>query len=226
MTSMTRAATQLASNCGAKTRRFARGSDTTVLTEIYQEGIDIVALQRTLSDSLKTSIGQFTLTNPQFNRLLTVSPESALCDISNVLGASEYQPLAEDMAELVAMYCCLFDLEHVGLRLTVLDRAMCPKFHVDGVACRLVCTYQGSATQWLSHELVDRSKLGRGSLGLADAESGLYRYDSDISSLQCGDIALLKGESWPNNKGFGLVHRSPSLIGDECRLLLSLDFTD
>ena len=79
MTSMTRAATQLASNSGAKTRRFARGSDTTVLTEIYQEGIDIVALQRTLSDSLKTSIGQFTLTNPQFNRLLTVSPESAFC---------------------------------------------------------------------------------------------------------------------------------------------------
>ena len=66
------------------------------------------------------------LTNPDFNRLLTVSPDSALFDISNLLGASEYRQLAEDMTELVDMYCCLFDLEHVGLRLTVLDRAMCP----------------------------------------------------------------------------------------------------
>ena len=35
MTSMTMAATQFASNSGAKTRRFARGSEATVLTEIY-----------------------------------------------------------------------------------------------------------------------------------------------------------------------------------------------
>jgi hypothetical protein len=226
MTSMSAASAQLVSNCGGKIRGFAQGSDTTVLTEIYQDHINIVALQRILSNSLQQSIGQFTHTNPDFNRLLTVSPDSALSDISNLLGASEYHQLAEDMTELVDMYCCLFDLEHVGLRLTVLDRAMCPKFHVDGVACRLVCTYQGTATQWLFHEAVDRSKLGRGSLGLTDDESGLYQCDSDINQLQCGDVALLKGESWPNNKGFGLVHRSPALQQGERRLLLTLDFAE
>ncbi len=176
--------------------------------------------------SIESCTDQFTHTYPNFSSLLTVSPESALTQLLNVLGSPEYQPLAEDMAELVDMYCCLFDLERAGLRLTVLNRAMCPKFHVDGVACRLVCTYKGSATQWLPHDVVDRSKLGRGSIGLTDAESGLYQCESDIQKLSCGDVALIKGESWPNNKGAGLVHRSPALKQGERRVLLTLDFAD
>lgn len=132
--------------------------------------------------------------------------------------------ISDDVSELVEMFCCLFDLEQVGLRLTILDRAMCPKFHVDRVPCRLVSTYSGIATEWLPHSDVDRSKLGQGSLGLSDENSDLYRNKSDINQLFCGDVGLLKGESWVNNEGGGLVHRSPQLINGKKRLLLTLDF--
>lgn len=35
------------------------------------------------------------------------------------------------------MFCCLFDLKQVGLRLTALNSAMCRKFHVDRVPGQL-----------------------------------------------------------------------------------------
>ena len=54
----------------------------------------------------------------------------------------------------------LFELKSVGLRLTALGHAMCPRFHVDRVPCRLATTYFGSATEWLPHDRVNRSKLG------------------------------------------------------------------
>ena len=47
---------------------------------------------------------------------------------------------------------------------------------------------------------------------------------SYIQHLSEGDIALLKGDEWEGNEGFGVIHRSPSLNDNETRLLLTLDF--
>ena len=103
---------------------------------------------------------------------------------------------------------------------------MCPKFHVDKIPCRLVTTYQGIATEWLPHRVVNRTKLGSGSNGLSDSESGLYQQESDIQQLTSGEVALLKGENWYANERAGLVHRSPQIPDGEHRLLLTLDFAD
>ena len=78
----------------------------------------------------------------------------------------------------------------MGLRLTVLDRAMCPKFHVDNVPPSFDHNVSGVATEWLPHESVNREKLGVGSQGKPDHESGLYQNQGDIQQLNCGDVAL------------------------------------
>ena len=156
---------------------------------------------------------------------MTVTPQTVLSSISKSLGDTAQQELSENIAELVEMLCCLFELKRVGLRLTVLNRAMCPKFHIDRIPCRLVTTYQGIATEWLPHQAVDRQKLGLGSNGKLDSESGLYKTANDIQQLNCGEVALLKGELWEGNENAGLVHRSPALPAGESRLLLTLDFS-
>ena len=84
-------------------------------------------------------------------------------------------------------------------------------------------TYLGAGTEWLSHEAVDRSKLGTGSRGLPDHESGLFKAQSDIQQLNSGDVALLKGELWEGNEDAGLVYRSPGVADGDLRLLLTLD---
>lgn len=212
-----------------KVRHATYGKEPEVFTDIYNEETNIVVWQRELSNTLQDFVDNFLRSNPSFQVAMTVTPQSVLSSLSESLGASHHTDhqteLSENIAELVDMFCCLFDLKRVGLRLTALDRAMCPKFHVDRVPCRLATTFQGIATEWLSHQRVNRDKLGSGSNGLPDHQSGLFKSQHDIQQLSCGDVALLKGELWPKNENAGLVHRSPALLTGEHRLLLTLDFS-
>lgn len=208
-----------------KIRRAAQGDEPGVLTDIYLEQSNMVIWKRELSETLKNSVDAFIKSNPNFQASMTVTPQTVLSSLSESLGDSAQLELRENVAQLVEMFCYLFELKRAGLRLTVLNRAMCPKFHIDRIPCRLVTTYQGIATEWLPHQAVDRQKLGLGSNGKLDSESGLYKAANDIQQLNCGEVALLKGELWEGNENAGLVHRSPALPAGESRLLLTLDFS-
>lgn len=209
-----------------KHRRAVKGEEPAVLTHVYEDDVNIVIWNRELSEKLSQSVRNFLMANPGYQSVMTVAPEDAYESLLESFGNAECTDLAENVAELVDMFCCLFDLKRAGLRLTALDSAMCPKFHVDRVPGRLVTTFEGVATQWLPHESVTRSKLGTGSEGKADNVYGLYKHESDIRQLACGDVAILKGESWEGNENAGLVHRSPAVPENQSRLLLTLDFAD
>ena len=196
----------------------------TVLADIYQSDINIAIWQRKFDANLIDDINEFIASNPNFSKSVSVSPDNAYEKLEFSTDGTASKALLENMAQLVDMFCCLFELEEVGLRLAVLNKAMCPRFHFDQVPCRLVTTYHGVATQWLQNDSVDRSKLGRGSNGQPDSASGLYARESDIQQMASGDVALLKGERWSGNENAGLVHRSPVTSSEETRLLLTLDF--
>jgi len=206
-------------------RRSVHSDSAGALADIYQGDVNISIWQRTLSPELLNAAQRMLTADYAFKISISVTPQNPFDNLYDALGAnSEAQLISEDITEIVTMFCCLFDLKQAGLRFTTLDRAMCPKFHVDRVPCRLVTTYSGIATEWLSHQIVDRTKLGVGSQGKTDKESGLYLDAADIQQLTTGDVALLKGESWLGNEGAGLVHRSPNVINEKKRLLLTLDF--
>lgn len=203
----------------------AQGGDPEVLTHIYEKPINIVVYQRSLEEGV-ARYGQLLMQNyPQFNLRSVIKPEKALRSLSSLLPElADQSAFVTDLALLLDMYACLFDLEEVGVRLQVLDRAMCPRFHTDKLGCRLVSTYQGIATEWLYNHDVDRSKLGAGSQGLCDAESGVYKTAESINSVAAGDVVLLKGDGWFDNQGQGIVHRSPAVVAGTQRLVVTLDF--
>jgi len=210
-----------------KRRQFVVGEQLDVLADIYREEVNISVWQRRLPEALSNAAEHLLLERPHLQISRSVSTRNAYEILVESLGATaEPAALATDIAELADMFCFLFDLKYVGLRLTALDHAMCPRFHVDWVPCRLVTTYQGRATQWLAHDRVDRSKLGSGNGGKPDEQSGLFSDADDIQQIRQGDVALLKGEGWAGNEEAGLVHRSPQLNAGARRLLLTLDFTD
>ncbi len=210
-----------------KQRRAAVGEKLDVLADIYQDEVNIAIWQRKTPELVPAATDKILLDKPKLQVSLSLSPKEAYEILIDALGNNgESATLAFDIAGLVDMFCCLFDINHVGLRLTALGHAMCPRFHVDRVPCRLVTTYTGNATEWLPHDRVDRSKLGPGSQGLPDDQSGLYASNSEIQQLKTGEVALLKGESWEGNEDAGLVHRSPQLEAGKRRLLLTLDFAN
>ncbi|WP_252738864.1 DUF1826 domain-containing protein [Colwellia sp. D2M02] len=198
-----------------------------VLADIYEDDINLAVWKRPLPSNMKECIEEIILKKPAFKSIMTVSPNNIREHVRECFADIETsKELREHICLLVDMFCTLFDLEYAGLRLKLLDSPMCPKFHVDKVPCRLITTFYGSATQWLPHNAVNRTKLGAGSEGLSDECSGIINPDATVQQLSSGDVALLKGESWHNNENAGLVHRSPILAQNEHRLLLTLDFVN
>ena len=208
-----------------KRGQHARGTEPEILTEIYQDVVNIAVWETEISPKLESAVKAVMASSPDLRLSEVISIKSAESQLQQMLGADDASvELRNDILELVDMFCCLFGLQRTGLRLATLNRAMCPRFHVDHVPCRLLKTYKGIATQWIPHAVVDRTKLGVESHNQTDELSGLFQSETDIENLKSGQVALLKGERWMGNEGAGLVHRSPRLDEGEQRFLLSLDF--
>lgn len=206
-------------------RNSVQGKSLEVFPSIYQQETNIAIWHRVMPDELTSAVGEFLKTSTKKQAILKVTEQDAHEQLFSAFEPTATMTvIADDIAQLVSMFCCLFGIEHAGLRLTILEHAMCPRFHVDRIPCRLITTYQGAATQWLEHAGVNRSKLGAGNKGLPDEQSGLISKPHNIQQLNCGDVALLKGEMWDEQQEAGLVHRSPPLAVGESRLLLTLDF--
>ena len=204
-------------------RRAVFSSDLSVLSEIYQPDINLSVWNREIDPALQVEAEALIALDPSFEKSLGMRADEAPAALQNFFPKHQYDALRADMAWLVDAFSYLFDLRGVGLRLAVLDKAMCPKFHVDKVPCRLITTYTGVTTEWLPHDRVNRRFLGPNAPTIVRSEPGICE-SADIELLETGAVALLKGESWEGNEGCGLVHRSPSIVKGRKRLLLTIDF--
>jgi hypothetical protein len=200
----------------------------TDLTEIYKDDVNLCVVNRTLDEEINHFVKALFAAKLHVSVVESLNVENF--DFAKLLPQAKqlrgYTEFHKDIEHLVSVFCELFDLQTVGLRLGMLDKAMCPKFHIDHVPCRLVCTYGGLGTEWLDDHYINRAKLGAGSGGLTDDKSGLIQADLDvINTMPAGAIGLLKGSKWEGNEQNGAVHRSPKVTENlPYRLLLTLDF--
>ncbi|BFM50759.1 DUF1826 domain-containing protein [Marinomonas sp. THO17] len=192
-----------------------------ILGDIYQPQIGMAIWQRPLGDAFDYAQSMITAA-PHFSFKGQQTPQLAAKLLEKLLPqARGKSAFIEDVTLLMEMFACLFDLEDVGLRLDVLSKAMCPRFHVDKIPCRLITTYAGAGSEWLHEAHVQRTRLGRGG-DAKDHNSGLL-HQGRINCLKVGDVALMKGDDWPASQGRGMVHRSPAASSEQSRLFLSLD---
>lgn len=201
--------------------------DSTKFSEIFDKNINITIWNRKLNSLISDASEHLLKSNPQLQFSEILEPQNVVESLKDKFGSKEDLTLLyNDISRLVNTFCDLFVLNKAWLRLDAIDHPMCPRFHTDLVVCRLVTTYLGPATQWLPHHLVNRTKLGYGNEGKSDEESGLFKDEDDIEQLEVGNVALLKGEGWKGNEGFGLVHRSPKTKETYHRLYLTIDFEE
>lgn len=199
-----------------------QGETPKVLTGILDDGVNLALWQRQLPAHI-ADFGRLllSLNQPLAESLSLEMPsddaEPNLHGLASGFSDLEgYEGFIADVSWLVSAFACLLGAQRIGLRLRVLDKAMCPRFHVDHVPVRLITTYAGVGSQWLKEGAMDRRQLGK-----PDAEP---QDDSLIQQIASGEVALLKGEKWHGNEGFGLIHRSPQPAPGERRLILTLDW--
>jgi hypothetical protein len=208
--------------------RFIVCDDPTDLVGIYDADVNLCVLNRLPSPTVAGFCERLLASPLKFETEVRIAGnetpgDGLLPEEARMLpGAADW---LADLAWAVDIFRDLFEPEAVGLRLRILDKTMCPRFHVDFVPVRLVCTYGGVGTEWLPDEAVDRSKLGHGVSGKSDAESGLILDDGAIRRMPTYALGLMKGGHWQGRENGGAVHRSPRPTpAQPRRLLLTLDW--
>ncbi|MEX0164175.1 DUF1826 domain-containing protein [Pseudomonas brassicacearum] len=202
--------------------RQVQGDTPGVFTQILEDGINLAVWQRQLPAHISDfAVMVLAMDQPLAESRVLELPEEDTQPALQGLAAGfsdlqGYEGFIADVSWLVSAFACLLGAQRVGLRLRTLDKAMCPRFHVDHVPVRLLTTYAGVGSQWLEEGAMDRRRLAK-----PEAEPSDPRV---IQQFCCGDVGLLKGEKWHGNEGLGLIHRSPELAPGERRLILTLDW--
>ena len=191
------------------------------LVHLYRPETSVLVLERELHKEILAD-ARDRLTRPPAQHVFTVkSADPTLPDrVAQELGIG---PLAQDVIAWTEILADLTGAPHIGIRLARVERAMCPRFHVDRVTVRLVTTYRGEGTEFLDHTDVDRRWLGHETPDPREDHPELRRWGSPVHQARTGDVVLLRGESWIAGEGKGAVHRSPPASPTTPRLVLTLD---
>lgn len=204
---------------------FNVGRESSVLTSIYDKQTNIAIWQRQHQEALDLYAKEWVQQHAAHSPRIILSGDKVLDQLDELLPDIDYKDeFQQDVMLLLDMFSCLFDVKDIGLRLAPLTKAMCPRFHIDKIPCRLIINYGGLGTEWLLEENVNRHCLGKSAKGLPDHQSGILQGDKNIQQVGSQHVALLKGSGWIDNEKHGLVHRSPALSTGQTRLLLTLDF--
>lgn len=188
-------------------------ADPFVLASIHRHGVNLAIFHRPLPRGVSAASLQSLLSVAPFTLTASGPPETVATQIAKRAPALVPAPLLEDMADLAAFFEILDDQSGtVRVRLEALDHNGCSRWHADAVGLRLLCTYCGPGTQWLSM------------VGGAPAARAMGREPPKqaVQHIPAGAVAVLKGEAYPDNAENGCIHRSPP-AGGRVRLLLCID---
>jgi hypothetical protein len=108
--------------------------------------------------------------------------------------------LADDIAGLAESFLGYFGIGAANLRVEVVDRTSCPKFHCDTLNVRMITTYTGPTTQYIFRDNPDQ-----------------------IHDAPLGALVFLKGHTHPQFKD-KVHHRSPPVSSGQKRLCVVLDY--
>lgn len=175
-----------------------------VLTQLFAAEVNLVVWQRSLPSEAQQYAQVLNKQKVQLQQVVALNqlPDWLQHKLPDEPGKSAF---VDDLLLLSQMLGCLLECTAVGLRLKTLAHPMCPRFHTDHVTTRLLVTYAGAGTEWLTTP--PQPDIQQQPLQLAVA-----------------DVALLKGSAWTGNALGAIWHRSP--LCHEPRLLLTLDPVD
>lgn len=119
--------------------RQTHGETPLALSDILEDGVNLAVWQR----RLPLHIAEFGALLVALNEPLA---ESLVIELNHEEAAPNLQGLASscrdlegyegfiaDISCLVSAFACLLGAKRIGVRLRLLDKAMCPSFHVDHV---------------------------------------------------------------------------------------------
>ncbi len=206
------------------TDHFKSGKELSDLSLIQNDDINITIYEREISKDIEAYLT--TLLSKGFNRLNTtinVQDFEALFDhhfsahrLKHEVG---HTLLKEDIKRLLSQFSKICNNPNMKIFFGIVDTDMCRRFHVDMYELRMLCTYLGRGTHWLSNDNINYNSLNN-----YESNEGIVLREKDVNQLKATDVAIIKGALYPNSKVGGLVHRSPTIEHlNQKRIVLRVD---
>ncbi len=196
------------------------GDSSDILTQIVDPDVELSLWRRPIQHAVARELEILQASDLPDLRYAT-TPVSFGDDIAALMRRQRLDPqqfshLRADLQRLMGCFWRVSAGRAMRFRLMTTDENDCKRFHLDRTNLRMICTYQGPGTEWLTEAQVDRDAQMRG----APNES-IIRY-GEPSRFKLFWVGILKGD--PANVGTGLVHRSPAIEGSgKIRVVFCLD---
>lgn len=197
------------------THRYAN-NHTKNLEQIHEKEINIAVYDRKI-DFLTQEI--ITLLDHNIELRASGDTEEIFSIISNELLHFNCFFLLTDIEQLLLQFSEISNAKSFRLLLATINTDMCRKFHTDINDLRLLCTYSGPGTLWLTEDNINHKAL----VSNLDNDS-IVLDESRIQQAKTGSVIILKGAIYPKEGTSPIVHRSPTIeeTGQK-RLLLRID---
>jgi len=139
--------------------------------------------------------------------------------LTRSIDSSKFPLIIRDIKELLQLFKDVTAASSFRLLLATINTNMCRRFHTDGNDLRMLCTYSGQGTLWLSEDNINRDALNS-----CEGNDCIVLDESKIQQAETGSVLILKGAVYPQEGTRAVVHRSPTIkeSGDK-RLLLRID---
>jgi hypothetical protein len=137
----------------------------------------------------------------------------------NIEFKEEHELLKNDIENLLFQFSEICNNSQLKVFYGIVDSDMCKRFHVDMYELRMLCSYQGQGTMWLSEDNINHEALN------SFKENKEIELNKEfVNQLNETDVAIIKGALYPNSKVGGLVHRSPTIENlKQKRIILRVD---
>jgi len=197
-------------------KNWVIGETPEVLKNIHQNNVNITIYNRDIS-TLKKEINSLLEQDIEFNSSGNI--KSILKEITEVIELGEYSVIKQDIKNLLDLFKEVTNAKDFQLLLGVVNTDMCRKFHMDNNNLRMLCTYSGPGTLWLTENNINRKVLeSRGSNQFIVIDKNI------IKQASTGSVVILKGVKYSKETTKAAVHRSPTIEeSGEKRLLLRID---
>lgn len=186
-----------------------------VLNQIHQKHVNIAIFNRDIGE-LNSEIQDLLAQNIEVKASGDI--DSILERFRDVMQVENYPLLLDDVKSLLLQFKALTEANQFKVYFAKVESNMCRKFHTDLNNLRLLCTYYGPGTLWLSDDNINLTAVQQNK-----GNDSIVLREEDVQQVKTGSVAILKGALYPNSTD-AIMHRSPTIeSNNQKRLLLRID---
>lgn len=196
-------------------KNWVIGTTPSVLDNIHKKEVNITIYNRDTM-LLEKEANKLLERNIKFKSNGDIN--TILSEIAKAIEPNEFHLLLNDIKNLLHTFNKITNAKSLQLLLATVNTNMCRRFHTDVNDLRMLCTYVGFGTLWLTEDNINRKALNT----YKDNEF-IVMDKNKIQQAESGSVLILKGEKYQKRTKNAVVHRSPTIENGEKRLLLRID---